>query len=683
MNPGEEHGDKSTQKIRILIVDDDEHIRDILLTRLQNEGYACEAVPGGEQAMLALQQASFSIALVDLEMPGMDGFQVLAGIQRDYPDTIPMILTGRGDIPRAVRAMRLGAFDFLEKPCNPVLLGNAVRRAAEFSATRQHARRMEVAAGQWQSTFDASPDVLVVTDHDGLILRCNNATACLATSTPDLLSGRSIHDVLCAGLHDKGTCPFAPQFDSYTSDPVELRLSERTFELRIFPLNLRTGKPTGWFFVARDITLRRQAEAALRSSEEKFRQIINNMALGVLLVDANMRVLDANKIMREWWPGIESEDKPMCYDALPCPGRESPCEHCPVIDTLRDGEVHENLVQLPVSGDARVFRVISSPIHDRDGRVIASIATYGDITEKLRVERELNRAQRLEAVGQLAAGIAHEINTPMQYVGDNIEFLQAAYESMAQAMTRLRKLMNAVPEETSVPQILAEIRGLLEEMNADYLAEQIPRAIAQSLEGVERVTSIVKSMKEFSHPGTMEKTFVDLNHCISSTVTVSRNEWKYVAELETDLDAELPLVCCSPGELNQVFLNLIVNAAHAISDVVGQGDNGKGKIVISSRGDGDWVEIRVSDTGTGMPEKIRDRIFDPFFTTKDIGRGTGQGLSIARNVIVGKHGGTLTVDTEVGKGTTFTIRLPIGGQDQPESYDSGEEKASQEKDNDV
>ena len=170
-------------------------------------------------------------------------------------------------------------------------------------------------------------------------------------------------------------------------------------------------------------------------------------------------------------------------------------------------------------------------------------------------------------------------------------------------------------------------------------------------------------MKEFSHPSAAEKTSADLNHCILSTVTVSRNEWKYVADLETDLDAGLPPVCCVPGELNQVFLNLIVNAAHAIGDVVGDSAERKGKIVVNTRRDGDWVEIRIADTGTGIPEEIRGRIFDPFFTTKDVGRGTGQGLAIAHNVVVDKHGGTLRVESEVGKGTTFIVRLPIESVD--------------------
>jgi signal transduction histidine kinase len=177
-------------------------------------------------------------------------------------------------------------------------------------------------------------------------------------------------------------------------------------------------------------------------------------------------------------------------------------------------------------------------------------------------------------------------------------------------------------------------------------------------EGVDRVAKIVRAMKDFSHPGTGEKTAVNINLAIENTIMVARNEWKYVAEMVTGQDPNLPLVSCLPDEFNQVLLNLIINAAHAIGEVVGSGSN-KGAITISTRQDGDWAEIRVQDTGTGIPEKIRPKIFDPFFTTKQVGKGTGQGLAIAHSVIVDKHGGTIACETEVGQGTTFVIRLPL------------------------
>jgi signal transduction histidine kinase len=175
------------------------------------------------------------------------------------------------------------------------------------------------------------------------------------------------------------------------------------------------------------------------------------------------------------------------------------------------------------------------------------------------------------------------------------------------------------------------------------------------------VAEIVRAIKEFSHPGPLEKTPLNINRAIESTVLVSRNEWKYVADLHTELTEGLPPVVCVAGEFNQVILNLIVNAAHAIADVVAAKPGEKGEIVVSTHRDGEWAEIRVRDTGTGIPKDAHPSIFNPFFTTKVVGKGTGQGLAIAHSVIVQKHGGTISFDTETGVGTTFKIRLPIAG----------------------
>jgi PAS domain S-box-containing protein len=277
------------------------------------------------------------------------------------------------------------------------------------------------------------------------------------------------------------------------------------------------------------------------------------------------------------------------------------------------------------------------------------------LEERDRLEDNLRQAQKLEAIGQLAAGIAHEINTPTQYVGDNLRFLKESFGELDSLLGQLVDLGGN------------PARAALSEADFDYLKEEIPRALNQSLEGVDRVAKIVRAMKEFSHPA-REKTATDLNRAIQSTITVASNEWKYVAEVEMDLDANMPSVHCSPAEFNQVVLNMVVNAAHAIADVVGDGGKGKGKIRVKTRAEGDWAVIEISDTGAGMPAHVQQRIFEPFFTTKEVGKGTGQGLAIAHNVIVDKHGGTIKVSSAPGKGTTFTIRLPIGGmKSEPEA----------------
>ncbi len=274
-------------------------------------------------------------------------------------------------------------------------------------------------------------------------------------------------------------------------------------------------------------------------------------------------------------------------------------------------------------------------------------------------EIQLLQAQKMEAIGGLAAGIAHEINTPIQYIGDNTRFLKDAFRDIESLTKEYVKLLNAVKNGVVTDELIGESGAAISKVDLDYLAEEIPLAIEQSLDGIERVANIVRAMKDFAHPDLGEKVESDINRAIESTILVSRNEWKYVAEVETDFDPDLPLIPCLPGEFNQVILNIIINAAHAIDDVSEGKNEVKGKIKISTRQCSDVAEIRISDTGAGIPEEIRTRIFDPFFTTKEVGKGTGQGLAIAHSVVVEKHGGTISFESKIGEGTTITIHLPI------------------------
>lgn len=279
--------------------------------------------------------------------------------------------------------------------------------------------------------------------------------------------------------------------------------------------------------------------------------------------------------------------------------------------------------------------------------------------EARKLETELRQAQKLESIGQLAAGIAHEINTPVQFVSDSVHFARDAVKDVTALLAEYQGLYGATAPGPTSAASLAAVTALAEETDVEYLLANLPKALDRSLEGLDRVTTIVRSLKDFAHPETGEKAPADINQGIQSTLTIARNEYKYVAELETDFGT-LPAVACFLGSVNQAVLNIVVNAAHAIGDVV-NGTDAKGRIVVRTRVDGDFVVISISDTGGGIPEGIRERIFDPFFTTKEVGKGTGQGLAIARSVVVEKHGGELTFETVMGKGTTFLLRLPIAG----------------------
>ncbi len=272
-----------------------------------------------------------------------------------------------------------------------------------------------------------------------------------------------------------------------------------------------------------------------------------------------------------------------------------------------------------------------------------------DITDRRVAEAQRSQGQKLESIGQLSAGIAHEINTPIQFIGDNLRFLNDSFAELA-----------GVARAAQAPDQAAALAEAVAKADVDYLVDECPKAIAQSLEGVERVAGIVRALKEFSHPDTTARKPIDLNHCIRTTLTVARNEYKYVAEVVTDLAGDLPPVPGIIGQLNQVFLNLIVNAAHAIADrEKDRGGNGRGTITIATRLVDGAVEARVGDTGTGIKPEHRHRLFTPFFTTKPVGKGTGQGLALCHSIITKHHEGTIACESELGQGTTFVIRLPV------------------------
>ena len=411
---------------------------------------------------------------------------------------------------------------------------------------------------------------------------------------------------------------------------------------------------------------------ALRShqviqEQEKLKAIFDNSPEGIFQITPAARLLSANpSLAKICGYSSATEMVSSSTDFLAQMGVD-PARRRELLDHLaQQNSVRDFEVEITTCDAARKWiSITAAKVAAKDCIQLFYQGFVLDITTQKAAEKDqqlmeahLRQAQKLESVGHLAAGIAHEINTPIQYIGDNVRFVKDAFTDVTSLLQKYHSLQAAVEAGAVSPQLLAELHAACEKIDLDYLQAEVPGAIHQTLEGLNQVSRIVLAMKEFSHPGKTEKVPVDLNHAIETTITVARNEWKYVADVVTDFAPDLPAVQCLPGDLNQVFLNLLVNAAHTIGDVVKDTPGTKGTIRISTKDIGQWIEIRVSDTGAGIPESIRHRIFEPFFTTKPVGKGTGQGLALAHATIVKKHGGELSFESEVAKGTTFIIHLP-------------------------
>ncbi len=341
-------------------------------------------------------------------------------------------------------------------------------------------------------------------------------------------------------------------------------------------------------------------------------------------------------------------------------GSEYPWDFCPVFAALEDGSSHhvDGDVFWKKDGSSFSADYIVCPTRDSDNEITGAILTFRNITEQRRQEGKRIHDMKLMAIGELSAGIAHEINTPVQFIGSNISFLAESFEDLLTIIDKAMELANTLKQQEEHQELIKEFEELCEDADTEYLAEEVPRALEQTQDGVDRVTKLVLGLKRFAHSGEgTEMTSVDVNDIIRNALIVSKNAYKYVATIEEDLQ-DLPTIKGNPGDLGQVIVNLVVNAAHAIEEKKGDSD-AMGTITITTRSHGDKVVIQVTDTGSGIPEKVRSRIFDPFFTTKEVGKGSGQGLAISHTIVCEKHGGDISVDSTEGVGTCFTITLPV------------------------
>jgi two-component system, NtrC family, sensor kinase len=555
---------------------------------------------------------------------------------------------------------------FLFALCITLIVAGAVVSLTLHSNIVRPLARAEAELAQERDLLNALldniPDCIYFKGLDGRFLRINRALAALlGLDTPQAAAGRSDLE-----FFDSGTVASAQEDERRIVESGEPLIGKierlagngpvRWMTTTKVPVRDESGKVRCLAGVSRDITAWKQAVESLERSEQSFRLLFSAIPHAVWVCDIHtLEILEVNCGAVKGYGYTAEEFRRMRLTDV-YPAEES--------KRLVEKLAHEDAATAPAGAwkhktkDGRSFDVeIEAYALEFDRRPCVLLFAQ-DVSERKRMELDLRQASRHEAAGQLAAGVAHEINTPIQYVGDNLRFIQDAFAARNRVIAQYEELRRAV-EAGAVPAGLsARLQQAVEEADMDYLNQEIPNALAQSLDGVERVATIVRAMKEFSHPGRKEKAPADLNRSLRNAMIVARNEIKYVADEETDF-GELPLVMCHIAELNQVFLNLLVNAADAIREVVKESQT-KGRITVRTRCVGDQVVVSVSDTGSGVPEHIQSRIFDPFFTTKEVGRGTGQGLAIARSIVVDKHGGTIRFEPNGSQGTTFVISLPAG-----------------------
>lgn len=429
-----------------------------------------------------------------------------------------------------------------------------------------------------------------------------------------------------------------------------------------------SGNIIGMFGIYTDITEQKLAELALANEKERLSVTLHSIGDGVIATDIEGRLLTINPVAENiiGWKQHEILGRALVdflefSDSKACQAAGQVNNDIELI--LSSSNQTECLVQDAIlvarDGNVKTVSVNSAPILTSERIAIGHVLVIRDVTDIRKSEIKIALSQKLESIGALAAGIAHEINSPLQYISDNTVFFRESVSTLLKLIQSYQKFAGNAIEMNCLADFAFQIKAMESELEIEYLLEEIPVAIEQTMDGIQRVRNLVLAMKEFSHPGTKQKKLSDLNKGIEATITISRNEWKYVAELNADLDHNLPLINCVMDEINQVFLNIFVNAAQAISEVIEKGVIKRGTINVSSRLKDEYAEIIIADNGGGIPNALISMIYDPFFTTKPVGKGTGQGLAIAHDIIVTKHQGSIDVYSEEGQGTTFIIRLPV------------------------
>lgn len=692
----------------VLLTEDSALARMMALKIIERQVKQVYVAQDGQEALEKVQIYEPDILITDIELPKKNGLQLASEAKAFKHDLQVVIVSSFNDPKYYQQAIDIGVAKYVLKPFSEELITEAINICEQRILKEQKALGESNFLRLLSKAVDQSSIMVGISDDKGSLIYANAKYYEFTGYTPEETLGNTFMFL------DNGEIPTMSiqQFQDTLASGQEWRgeyksrkkNGEEYWEsISIAPVKNQAGELTNFVAVKEDITRKKQMEQQLQEAyldlEQRVRerteelvhaneqlhveirerkqmekhalkayqltqQLISSITSILIAVSPTNHITHWNHQAENIFAIPASEAIGHALDDLPIGWNKDYVMH--EIENLRQKGATARLPDIhylrPDQTEGILgfsFNLVSKATPGNSSYILLGT----DITNRKNIEAQTVFAQKMESIGQLAAGIAHEINTPVQYVGDNLHFIQECQSSLRELFTKYAKLLEVNKKEGLFPELIDEIETEIVEIDLDYLNEEGQKAIIQSLEGVERIAKIVRALKEFSHPSQGEKVFSDINKALNSTIIISRNEWKYVAELQTELEPELPMVNCLIDLINQALLNIIVNAADAIREKQqnGQHNDEKGLICAKTWSDDSNVYISISDTGTGIPDTVINKIFDPFFTTKEVGKGTGQGLTIAHDIIVNKHQGNIQVSSKPGQGTTFTIQLPIDG----------------------
>lgn len=678
-----------TEQIKVLIVDDDDLLCQILQDLLSQKGFATVAVNSCREAYETVDREKFHAALIDLNLPDGDGLELLTTFKKNNPECVCFILTGFASMENAVKSLKRGADDFFVKPLVLEELLHHLTMALEKKELQQ---KLLQAESRYRLLVDQIQDGVAVLDAQARFIHANPAIEHMFGFSNEELMGKEISLLVPTTDHPD----YHKDFQGYLLDISKeficstLQAQGRAHDGRLLPVEISMGelRDSGretFICVIRDISQRKEAENRLiRQHEEldalfkqvevakrEWEQTMDCISDMVLLVDTRGRVRRFNKafvaflglapgeVLGSDWLATMRQ-----YDMAP----QFPDDGSDQIEhyhektgrwfvfsrfsyKTRDSE--EIAGQVIAIHDATLLKKASQELEEMNDAInlqhLELQKTMGEL-EKAYDELKMTQSQILQqekmaSIGQLAAGVAHEINNPTGFIISNLGSMGKYLEKIKAFFDDMKQVAAGAPAA-----VHDQFEQLLKQHKINFVLEDVPDLIAESVDGAERVKTIVQNLKNFSRVDQAENTMADINECIDSTINIVWNELKYKTTLRKEY-GDIPRTKCFPQQLNQVFMNLLVNGAQAIPE--------KGEIIVRTWQENGFICASFTDTGKGIKPEHLNRLFEPFFTTKEVGKGTGLGLSIAYDIVTKKHNGAISVDSEVGRGSTFTVKIPI------------------------